>query len=376
MEKTVKMKKTEDRIREAGIKACILYNCTQDEIIYEYNKNLRLPMASVTKLITALTVRECVPEPDKVFFTVDEGCISYIINHSGSAAGFNLFIGERYSVTEYLKGLFISSGCDAAYILAKNLGDGDDRVFVKKMNDFLARIGCTDTHVTDASGFENGKEHYTTVNDLCRIMSLAMQDLLLREILMTNCHITASKTKWTMRTIDPLLRCQADTFFPYCIGGKTGTTNAAGRCYCGVFKRGGEEYIFAELGANCDFSEKQRRWLSGHIIAGIFCDFLKESGPFMRVSFPGNYIVIPAGTTFKLEVQTLFNNTKEPPRLSFFSLNPEIATVDNEGKITVCGKGVAQIEVYTQTGDYDLLFINSTGEEYVELKRIEGTYSF
>ena len=363
--------KIEKLIQNAGIKACLLYNCTEDRIIYEYNADDRLPMASVTKLITALTVRECVSDPDNVFFATEEDCAAYVYDNDASVAGFISFLGRKFSVTEYLYGLLLPSGGDAAYTLGKNLGNGDRAVFVEKMNAMAERLGSRNTHLTDVAGFGRKGEHYTSAEDLCRILCSVMQDPVLRKILMTSRHIAGKDDPWIMNSTNSLNRCWEDTFFPYNLGGKTGTTPFAGLCYCGIFERNGQQYVFVELGAFCDFSEEQRSRIFKDTITGIICELFSESGPLMRVRFSNHYLTVPVGTVVRPTVQTLFNNTSETPCLNYSVENPETASVDEQGAITVCGKGVTCVSIATQTGDYDMLYVNSTGSEFVELRRLK-----
>lgn len=364
-------KKTEDWIRNAGIKACLFYNCTEDRIIYQYHADDRLPMASITKLVTALAVRELVSDPDNVFFATEEDCADYVKAHDASVAGFVSFPDRRFSVTEYLYGLLLPSGCDAAYTLAKNLGNGDRAAFAEKMNAVSRSLDCRDTRLTDAAGFGPPEEHYSTARDLCRILRRVMQDPLLRDILSTSRHAAGIVDTWNMCTTNPLNWCWEDTFFPYSLGGKTGTTSDAGHCYCGMLERNGQQYVFVELGASFfDDSEEQGLRIFRNVITEIICGLFAESGPFMRVGFSGHYIPVPVGTTVRVPVQTLFNNTSETPHLHFSSGDPKIASVDETGTITVCGKGVARISLVTQTGDYDMLYIDSTGSKFTELKRM------
>ena len=369
------MTKVEELIRNAGIKACLFYNCTKDRVIYEYHADDRLPMASVTKLFTALAVREQVSDPDNVFFTTEEDCADYVQANNASVAGFVSFPGRRFSVTEYLYGLLLSSGGDAAYTLGKNLGNGSLTAFVERMNAAAARLGCRNTHLADVAGFGAKEQHYSTAKDICQTLCHAMKDPLLGRILLTVRHVAGKDDPWIMDTCNFLNLCMEDTFFSYSLGGKTGTTLEAGLCYCGMFERNGQQYVFVELGASYDLSEEQRYRLYKVTIPGILCEFFSQSGPFMHVRFSGHYFPVSVGMEVRPEVQILHNNTPETPHLKFSTDAPDIASVDEKGIITVCGKGVARIGLTAQTGDYDILYVNSTGSKYVELSHFRAPAS-
>ena len=85
--------------------------------------------------------------------------------------------------------------------------------------------------------------------------------------------------------------------------------------------------------------------------------------------------MIPVGGTCVLKPEVLSNTGKHEVRYTFFSSNERIASIDTEGVVTVKGEGIVQLAVMTQTGDYDLCFLNSTGQIIVDLKRDELPFS-
>ena len=85
--------------------------------------------------------------------------------------------------------------------------------------------------------------------------------------------------------------------------------------------------------------------------------------------------MLPVGETYVLKPEVILNTEKDEVRYTFFSSNERIASVDTEGVVTVIGEGIVQLTVMTQTGDYDLCFLNSTGQIIVDLTREELPFS-
>ena len=92
----------------------------------------------------------------------------------------------------------------------------------------------------------------------------------------------------------------------------------------------------------------------------------------MRVTLDRHLLKAGIGDRLLLLPRAVFNNTGEEPRFRFRSLNPEVAAVDGQGRVTVLQPGLAQIEVLSQTGDYDLACVNACGSDVVNISRPPG----
>lgn len=132
--------------------SCVTYCLDTDEVIYGTNEHLKLPMASTTKIMTAIIVLENT-DTDEVVSIPDSA-----VGVEGSSA--YLMKGERLSVTELLYGLMLESANDAAVALAIITG-GDVDNFVALMNEKAESIGMKDTHFTNPHGLDD-EEHYST----------------------------------------------------------------------------------------------------------------------------------------------------------------------------------------------------------------------
>lgn len=144
-------------------------------ILHSKNAETRLPMASTTKIMTALIVAEdC--DLSEVITVPDEA-----VNVEGSSI--YLKKGERISVKDLLYGLMLRSGNDAACALAIH-HSGSVEKFVEKMNGKAKELGADDTHFKNPSGLPD-EAHYTTAKDLCNIARAAMGNKVFKEVVST-----------------------------------------------------------------------------------------------------------------------------------------------------------------------------------------------
>lgn len=151
----------------------ILFNPATNEVLVQKNARVRLPMASTTKIMTALVVLERAKLTDPV--PIPPAAVAL----GGSSA--KLVAGERLSVRDLLTGLMVGSGNDASIALARHVGGGSEARFVAYMNAKARQLGLRNTrfenpHGLDASG------HYSTARDLLALGRQAYAISTLRRI--------------------------------------------------------------------------------------------------------------------------------------------------------------------------------------------------
>ncbi len=217
------------------------------QILEGENHDTKLPMASTTKIMTALVVLESVSLNESVEITAE----------SVGVEGSSLYVktGERYTVEQLLYALMLRSANDCAVALAIHCGGTVD-AFVEMMNQRAYSIGLTNTHFKNPNGLPvNG--HYTTAKELALIMLEAMKHPDFRSI-------TGSKyyeiNGQRIVNHNKLLSLYKD-----CIGGKTGYTVEAGRCLVTVAQRDGVPLICVTLGRRDDWNihaSAYDRWFS------------------------------------------------------------------------------------------------------------------
>ncbi len=222
---------------EAGTGAFLVMDGRTQTVLEESNGELPLPMASTTKIMTALLVLE----------QVDPKAIVEIPQEAVGVEGTSLYIkkGDKYTVNELLYGLMLQSANDCAEALAWYVGKGDVSSFVDQMNAKAKSLGLKNTKFANPSGLPD-KEHYTTAKELALIMFYAMKNQNFRKITATTQYKIHGKT---IINHNKLLK-----LYPDCIGGKTGYTMAAGRCLVSVAERRGVSLICITLGIRDDWN--------------------------------------------------------------------------------------------------------------------------
>ncbi len=216
-------------------KAAILINADTGEVIYEQNAKEKLPMASTTKIMTALLLCEA-GDMEKVVTVTPE-----MVRVEGTSMG--LLAGDKVSHKALLYGMLLASGNDAANVTAYSLG-GTINGFVKMMNDKAEALGLSNTHFETPSGLD-GDEHYTTAEDLANLAKVCMENPLFKEAVSSKSAILEYGNPPYRRTLtnhNKLLKT-----YEGAIGVKTGYTKKSGRCLVSAAERDGKTVIAVTL---------------------------------------------------------------------------------------------------------------------------------
>lgn len=217
-------------------KAWALIEASSGRLILGENERQRRPMASTTKIMTALLVLEGGEDLDTLI-TVD--------TQAAGTEGSSIYLkaGERISLQDLLYGLMMKSGNDAAVALAIHMA-GSVEAFAARMNARAAALGLGDTHFVNPNGLHD-PEHYTTAYDLCRLGAAAMERADFRELVSTQRYSTATGDRVRTFTTKNKVLTQVEGG----CGVKTGYTKKAGRCLCFAARRAGMLLIGAVLNA-------------------------------------------------------------------------------------------------------------------------------
>ncbi len=214
-----------------------------DEGLYSLNADMRLPMASTTKIMTGLLVCELLPLDKAV--TVDAAAAGV----EGSSA--YLIAGEKITVRTLLYALMLQSANDAATQLAISLS-GSVEEFARLMNVRAKEMGLENTHFTNPHGLDDS-EHYTSASDLAKIACHALENELFAEVV---------STKQYSAKIEGADGCRYFTnhnrlLFTYkgAIGMKTGYTIRTGRCLVSAAKRDGMTLVCVTLNDRSDWRD-------------------------------------------------------------------------------------------------------------------------
>ncbi len=204
-------------------------------VLWAHNPNRELPMASTTKLMTAILFCERVAPNTIVVAGADAA--------NTHECSMHLKVGEKVTAHDLLRAMLLRSANDSA-VAAADAAAGSVPAFVKLMNERAKQMGCTRTHFTNPDGLPN-PDHYTTAHDLAIIAAAAMRVPRIRNVvklLKARIHRSIDKQDEIMVNHTHFVG-----HFPGADGVKTGWTDAAGHCLVGSDTRGGWELISVVL---------------------------------------------------------------------------------------------------------------------------------
>ncbi|MDE6639863.1 MAG: serine hydrolase [Acetatifactor sp.] len=230
--------------------AALLFSLDDNRAIYAKNVHNTLNPASLTKVMTALVVLKYGRLDQKLTATK-----SVNITEAGAVLC-GLKAGDTMTMDQALRILLIYSANDAAMMIAESIGGTVDH-FVEMMNEEAARLGATNTHFANPHGLTD-PNHYTTAYDLYLIFNEAIKYETFNEII----HMTSYQTvyydkdgkekEFDKSTSNQFLKAGSDYSAPAnvtVIGGKTGTTKAAGHCLILLARDvNGSPYIAVTMG--------------------------------------------------------------------------------------------------------------------------------
>lgn len=266
-------------------KAGILYEATTDTVIYEKNKDMQLPPASMTKVMTAILVLEANPELEGEL-TVDPRAVSSMYCSSMVPLK-HLKEGEVISYRDCMRYMLVPSGNEAATAFAFEIA-GDMTDFVDMMNEKAEELGCENTNFEDPTGL-SGNGHYTTAEDMVKICEYAMSFDRFREaVSYADGEVPPSNVRdegFTYETTNyvkfPDDRYESP-YSRYVTGVKTGWTPAAGYCFSGCMEKDGLVFYSVILGGE-ELPYDEERIIQGDFLDTIelygLTDSLRAAGP-------------------------------------------------------------------------------------------------
>lgn len=222
-------------------KSALLMDADTGTILFEKNKDEKLPPASITKIMTMLLIMEALDEGK---ITLDE--MVRTSEYAASMGGSQIFLepGEEMSVRDLLKGIAMASGNDASVALAEKIA-GTEEQFVQMMNQRAKELGMTNTNFVNANGLP-AEDHYTTAMDIAIMSRELMKHEEIAEftsLYQDYLRKDTNKPFWLVNT-NKLVR-----FYPGVDGLKTGYTSEAKFCLSATAKRDNFRVIAVVLGA-------------------------------------------------------------------------------------------------------------------------------
>lgn len=222
---------------ELNSKSAILVNLNEDIVLLEKNSQDKTSIASLTKIVTAISIIETSNLDDEVTITYD------MIKNLDGYVKVGLKVGNKVTVLDLLYALMLPSAGDAAQSLAIYNSGSIDK-FVDLMNYKLQEIGVKNTHFSNPVGMDD-VDNYSTAKDLSIILKYALQNETFKTIFETDEYFMKSLNKKIYKTLK-----DKDIDTSIIKGSKTGYTGEAGRCLASTSTINGVNYLFINLNAN------------------------------------------------------------------------------------------------------------------------------
>ncbi len=237
--------------------SAILMDSNTGKILYAKSPNDKLPIASLTKIMTAILAIEDGKLDDEVT----------ISKEAASQAPSKLYLqpGDKLTLRCLMYGMLLQSGNDAAYAIAEHIG-GNVENFVKLMNQKAKSLGLENTVYYNPSGLPTPRNNYSTASELAKLMRYAMTNATFRKIDGTKTYSCESMNgvPYSFVNHNKLVRQ-----VPYVIAGKTGFTSKAGRTLVSVAKQNGTELIAVTLNDPSDWKDQLNLFKYGFAQYGI-----------------------------------------------------------------------------------------------------------
>ena len=243
-------------------KSSVLIEYNSGEILVDNNAHEKLPIASVTKLMTTLLTLE---EIKKGNLNLSDKVV--VSENASGMGGSQIFLDSNceYTVEQLLKSVIVCSANDSSVALAEHI-TGSEQNFVKLMNEKAHILGMQNTNYANCTGLPTN-DGFSTAYD---------QSLVLKEVLSYDLYHTYSST-WMEDFIHPSGRTTQMTntnklsrFYEGCIGGKTGSTNQAKFCLAIGAERNNSKFIAVVLGAE---NSKERFKLASELLNYGFANY-------------------------------------------------------------------------------------------------------
>lgn len=226
-------------------RAVLVKDLSTDMVLYQKDAANIFPIASLTKIMTALVASEYFKQ--NTVLTVEASATI-----PGSKVGLNR--GENLTFRSLLYGMLLNSGNDAAFTLAENY-PGGVLSFVSAMNKKVLQLGLINTHFENPAGFDS-PNHYSTASDMAKISEEALKNYQLARIFATReTNIVSLDKKYTHQLLNlNRLLSQVNGV----LGIKTGTTEGAKENLITLVERDGHKVLLVVLGSDNRFSETTR----------------------------------------------------------------------------------------------------------------------
>ena len=323
-------------------KSAIMIEASTGKILYEKNKDDKLPMASMTKMMTLLLIME---EIDAGRLKWDEMITTS--EHAASMGGSQIFleVGEKMSVEDLVKGICIASGNDASVAMAEKIG-GTEEKFVALMNQKAETLGLKNTHFENACGLDSDN-HYSSANDMSVIARELVKHKKILEFSGTYedyLRKNTEKSFWLVNT-NKLVR-----YYQGVDGLKTGYTKEAGYCITTTAKRSNMRLITVVMGEpssavrNSETAEMLNYGFNTYEVSTLIDKNMKLKKQKVIKKKKDSVEIVPLSSVEFLN-QKAQENKKVSYQLEVSELKAPVKVGDKVGKIKIIEEGKVIKEV-------------------------------
>ena len=227
---------------EIQSKNAILYNVNEDTVLFSKEPDEKVPIASLTKIMTAIMAIENISNMDEVV-SIPSVALEGLAEKNAMVVGFKA--NERVTYLDLLYGILLPSGADATNVVAYYLA-GSEENYVNLMNEKAKELGLVNTHFSDTSGLDD-VHNYSTVSDIAKLLQYALHNETFKKIFTSQEYTTSNglKLKSTLTYYTEQYHLQNE----YIYGSKTGFTTIAGFCLASIAHHDGVEYLLVTTGA-------------------------------------------------------------------------------------------------------------------------------
>ena len=336
-----------------------LMNLETGKVLYDRGGTVSRSPASLTKIMTAVVVLENCRDPETTTVTVpDANFFKAIIEDGG--VHMELTKGETFTVYDLLKGMMISSYCDAAELLAWHFGKMDTNAFVKKMNEKAKEIGMEDTRFINAHGLE-GKaftpenlnspadigldgeilplSNLSTPRDVALLLAYAVQNARFVELISARGGTLPATEYHAARTFSHtvgIFSPKNEYYRDFFVGGKSGFTDNAGRCLATYSVKDGLSFVSVMMGGETvrvDKKTQNMAWVDTSVLLTYVYDNYSLRTVLKQGEHLGEVPVIDSEVTLPVvageDVKLLLRKDADDPERSL-DLPPEISVTEVE----------------------------------------------
>lgn len=232
--------------------AAIVMDVDTNTILYEKNIHQQMYPASITKILTALVALNNSNLDDEVTFSADA-----VYKNEGDTSHIARDVGEVMTMEQCLYGMMLESANECAWAIGEYIGGGDISKFIELMNKTAKDLGCVDSNFENPNGLPD-ENHCVSAYDMALISAEAYRNPKFAEITGTKTYVIPPTNKHSEETFlnnhHKMLHYYRSSKFiyPYCVGGKTGYTVAAGSTLVTYATKDDMTLVVVVLGENGD----------------------------------------------------------------------------------------------------------------------------